>query len=470
MSDKNPTQSSNPQPRKLEADVVIIGAGLSGLLLAHRILSQDPDRSVVVLEAGPRCGGKIRTDTENGFLSEWGPECFHIPLNDPDFQWLYQSLPLKPITANHEAKTRYVVKNGQLVPLGPQILFSGKLLGLKARLRLALEPFSQGPKSQEPSLADFARRRLGGETVPALFAPMCAGIFAGDPEKLSLAAAFPKLHEIDQGGGIVRSLLRRKKDKNKVGPRQMVTFKRGLQELVDLLEERLGDSLRLESRVQSVEKSEDGFHVRVSTKDGELTVASPKIVFSSPAFASAKLSEDFAPKLSSLLSKLIYADLAVIALGYPEAQVAAPLSGFGALVGEDKRDKPLRSLGYLQSSDVFPDRAPPGHRLFRVMLGGVKSPELLDLSDEELYALTQGELKELMGVTGSPVYQRIYRHRRGIPQYIVGHKPWLEELEEARKEIPGLYLSGNSYHGPGLADVMRNAFKVADSVLSNLRE
>lgn len=475
MSAEHPPQTTDTPKQALtvkndEVDVVIIGAGLSGLLLAHRILSQDPNRSVILLEAGPRCGGKVRTDIEDGFLSEWGPECFHIPLNDPDFQWLYQSLPLKPITANHVAKTRYVVKNGELVPLGPKVLFSGKLLGLKARLRLALEPFSRGPKSAEPSLADFARRRLGGDTVPALFAPMCAGIFAGDPEKLSLAAAFPKLHEIDQQGGIVRSLLRRKKDKDRVGPRQMVTFKKGLQELVDLLEERLADSLHLESQVQSVAKSAQGFTVTARTNNEEYTVSSQKIVFSSPAFATAKLSKTLAPELSTLLAKLTYADLAVVALGYPESQVTAALSGFGALVGEDDRDKPLRSLGYLQSSEVFPERAPADHRLFRIMVGGVKSPELLDLSDEDLYALTQGELKELMGVVGEPVYKRIYRHRRGIPQYIVGHKPWLDELEEARKEIPGLYLSGNSYHGPGLADVMRNAFKVADNVLSKLRE
>lgn len=465
----NKTQQSSPS-LPTESDVVVIGAGLSGLLVAHRIISQNPDCSVTLIEAGPRCGGKVQTDREDGFLSEWGPECFHIPLNDPDFQWLYQSLPLEPITANQVAKTRYVVKNGELVALGPKILFSGKLLGLKARLRLAMEPFSSGPKSPEPSLADFARRRLGGDTVSALFAPMCAGIFAGDPEQLSLAAAFPKLHEIDQQGGIVRSLLRRKKDKNQVGRREMVTFKGGLQELIDLLDDRLKARLRLNTKVQEIEKTATGFTVRVSSEEGEQSLTCSQLVFSSPAFASATLCQGFAPKLSEILAKLVYADLAVVALGYPESQVSRPLSGFGALVGEDHREKPLRSLGYLQSSDVFPERAPDKHKLFRVMIGGVKSPELLDLSDDEVYDLVRGELQELMGVTGDPVYTRIYRHRRGIPQYIVGHKAWLEDVEDSVREIPGLSLSGNSYYGPGLADVMRNAFKVADGVLSKLRE
>jgi protoporphyrinogen/coproporphyrinogen III oxidase len=465
-----PVDELNPKPpaKPVKVDVAIVGAGFSGLVVSLRLQSQKAPLSVALIDAASRPGGRIQTDRDSGFVCEWGPECIHTPLDDPCFQWLEESLSIKAITARHQAKQRYVIKDGKPVKLGPGILLSGSLLSLKARLRLLLEPFSSGPGEQEASLADFGRRRLGSESVAALLGPMCSGIFAGDPEQLSLESAFPKLFELDQSGGMVRALFRRKKTKS--SRRQMVSYQHGLGELVAALEKASLSSLYLNTKIQSISSDNHRYAIATRAASGlEILFQARRWVLATPAFASASIIRDFAPPLASCLDSLAYADLAVVGLGYRAEDVTTPLQGFGALVGPDQRSRPLRSLGYLQPSQVFAGRAPRGHHLFRVMIGGVKFPELLDKSDEEIYELVEEELGQLMGLRGKAVFRRLFRHKRGIPQYLLGHKKWLETVKTCQAEHQGLYLSGSSYHGPGLADVMRDACQVGDEVAASLK-
>jgi protoporphyrinogen/coproporphyrinogen III oxidase len=457
---------------KADTDLIIIGAGFSGLLLAHRLLSKHQYSSITILETSSQTGGRVRTLNEGGFRCEWGPECMHTPLQDPNFQWMESSLGLKASVANPSASRRFVIKNGRLVKLGPGILFSSALLPLKDRLRFLWEPFSKGPGAKEQSLADFARRRLGPATVDNLFRPMCAGIFAGDPARLSLASAFPKLHEIDQAGGIVRFMLKRKKDQGlRPGPRRMVSFPGGLEDLIQALTKKVQSHLHTDVGIERIQKDATGFTVECQgdSESETRTFRCRQLAIAAPAFAGQKLCQSFAPGLAEQLSKLAYAPICVVGLGYKSADVPKPLDGFGALVGLDQRETPLRSLGFLQSSSVFPGRAPKGHRLIRVMIGGVQSPEILEMSDESLLELVQGELGELMGVQAAPVFQRIFRYSRGIPQYELGHGAWLKGLKKEQAQYPGLYLAGGSYHGPGLADVMRDAIAVADQIAGSVQ-
>lgn len=463
-------------------DTAIIGGGLAGLVAGLKRI-EDLGRDgpeVTILEAGQRAGGRTLTEARGGFRCEWAAECFHIPEDDPAFQWLLNAVEgLDPVRAHAAARKRSIIKDGRRIALGPGALLTGRLLALKARLRLLLEPFTAGPPAGDESLADFARRRLGPETVANLFAPMSAGIFAGDPERLSLRSAFPRLAALDAAGGLTRAMLvalggalRRKITKAPrpgPGPRRMLSFRGGLSELIAGLEARLGPALRLGCPTLSVEAEDGGFRLRLG--EGE-AVRARRLIVAAPADAAARILEELDPELSAELAGIESIDVAVVGLGYRQEQIRRPLEGFGALVGPDRRPQGerLEALGYLCSSTSFPGRAPEGHVLFRILYGGAKAPALATAGSEALLALARRELAAVVGAEGEPVWTAHFEHRRGIPQYQVGHAARLARIDALLERWPGLTLAGNSYRGPGLADTLRSGLRAAEGCRTALAQ
>lgn len=416
----------------------------------------------------------MRTDRQDGFLSEWGPECFHIPKDDEALLWLTDSLKLPFIEAHGAAKKRYILKNGAFVKLGLGAILGGGLLSLKARLRLLLEPLNGPKNANDQSLADFARRRFGPETVDNLLGPMCAGVYAGDPAELSLERAFPAIAEFDRRGGILGALWRALTGAlarlvgrgAKASRRAMLSFEHGTGQLMERLAEELGPRLMTGCEVEAVERVGELFVTRL--RDGR-RLQSRSLVMSAPAFVAAELLKTLSAELSEQLAGIPYADIAVVAQGFKDTQIARPLDGFGALRGLDERgpEQRLSGLGFLQSSSVFDGRAPAGHTLLRTMIGGRRQPELVALPEDQLLALVREDLQALFGVEGEPCFQRVYRHSRGIPQYLVGHGSRLERLRALCADIPGLYLAGNAYYGPGLADTLRLSVGIADQIANS---
>ncbi len=461
--------------------IQIIGGGLTGMTtaLAIRDLAAKrdlPQPRIQILEATPRAGGKIQTSQFEGYTCEWGVNGF---LNkEPKTLELCQRLgiaeQLQPATGAF--KKRYIYTRGKLrsVQMHPlKFLFSG-LLPLGALLRLIREPWIKARPTggSDESVADFARRRIGPVAYQVLVDSMQTGIYAGDPEQMSVASAFPRVVEVErQYGSLIRGMAKLAKERKAqgeplpgAGPAgHLTSFKGGMQVLIDALTSALGDQVCLSRTVQAISAQESALSLTIQGQE-ELTPADA-VVLACPAHAAASITRALDPELSAILAEIPYPPLAVVCLGYPRAAVAHPMDGFGYLV---PRTAQLRILGTLWTSTIFPNNTPEGDVFLRVMIGGARDPEAIELSDDSLLEFVQRELTQVQGVTGAPTFKRVFRHLQAIPQYVIGHGDRLDRIEGRLKRLPGLYITGNAYRGIGVNDCAKNAWPMAEQVLADL--
>lgn len=437
---------------------LVIGAGISGLCAAFYLAREHGAESVRVLEADHAPGGTARTNGEGGFHCEWGPNGF-LDKEPLTLQWIADlGLSGRILRANAAASRRFLVRHGRLVEVKPPpaFLFS-PLLSLRGRLRLLCEPFIRpGGGDQPESIWHFAARRIGREAADLLVAPMVTGVFAGDARQLSLKHCFPRLAELEREYGSLFKALRamRASGQRALGPGGVLTsLDEGMGLLTRTAAEALGDRLLRRSRVASV--AHDGTAFRTRTADG-LEIQSENVVVAAPAHAAADFLAPLDRRLDSALRGIAYADVAVVCTGYRRERVRHALDGFGFLI---PRVEGRRALGSLWSSSIFANRAPEGYVLMRTMFGGYLDPEAAALSDAALARLVREEVHPLTGIAGEPDFVRIFRHRPGIPQYLLGHGTRLSTIEAAEERHPGLVFAGNAYRGVGVNDCVASAHR-----------
>ncbi len=455
--------------------VAVVGGGIAGLTLAHR-LARDGRVAVSVLERAGRSGGHIRTEEADGFRFEWGPNGF---LDDaPETLALVGALGLEDrlLPSRDEARRRYIFRAGRLhrVPGGPVSLLRSRLLSWPGKARLALEPWARPRPEGEETIDAFATRRIGAEAAAVFVGPMVTGVFAGDPRQLSLAACFPRLLALEtEHGGLVRALLalgRRRRAGGTPRPSplgRLTSFRDGTEELVRALARALGPSLRTAAAVRALlarTADRDGSaRYRLELADGSL-VAADAVVLAGPAGESARLLEGTDAAAAALLREIPAVPVGVIGLGYEASSLPRALDGFGFLV---PRGEGPKLLGVLWESSIFPGRAPEGAVLLRAMVGGASDPEALDLPDDALLARVRAGLLTTLGLVAPPRFVRIVRHRAGIPQYTVGHLARLDRLERRlADDHPGLFLAGSSYRGVALNACIAEAVPLAERILA----
>ena len=465
--------------------VIIIGGGISGLstawLLRDKALKAGIGLDLTLLEKETRMGGKIWSIRDEGYTCEWGPNGFLD--SKPQTLELCNAIGVSNNLhrSNDNARKRFIFSGGKLHPLpegGPSFLKS-RLISWTGKLRLALEPtpfIASAPVGVDESLADFGRRRLGAEALDKLIAPMVSGIFAGDPETMSLVSCFPRIAELEREyGGLVRAMIMLAKKKKRdvaegkvvssaAGPGGVLTsFREGIQCLSDALTDSLGSIIKAKKDVFSVKKAHDGAY-RVLCSDGS-ELSADLVIAASPAFAVASMLDGMDGELSGALRQIPYASMTVVCFGYERDKIAHPLDGFGYLI---PKKEGCSTLGTLWDSSMFDNRAPDGKVLLRSMMGGACFPEYVKLSDDEVARRVRRDLKATMGIDAEPSFIRIFRHPHAIPQYTVGHGKRLEALDERLKAHPGLILTGNSYRGIGLNDCVAAAQRASDEALSIL--
>jgi oxygen-dependent protoporphyrinogen oxidase len=454
--------------------VVVVGGGISGLALAHRLRTGgDRSLSVTVVERAVRPGGPIRTEAMDGFLLECGPEGFLD--NAPDTLALAGALGLadRLLPSRDEARRRFVYRGGRLqaLPTGPLSFLRSRLLSARAKLRLAREPWSRPRPSEDETIDAFATRRLGAEAASALVGPMVTGVFAGDPRRLSLRACFPRLFELEsEHGGLLRGVfagVRKKRDPG--APRRspfgrLTSFRGGMEELVRALAGSLGPDLRTGVAVRTLQvASGDEPRYRVVLEDGS-ALAADVVVLAGRAADTARLLEPRVAEAAALLREIPSAPVGVVGLGYPSSAMPRPLDGFGFLVAPGEG---VRILGVLWESSIFDGRAPQGSVLLRVMVGGSLDPEVLDLSDDRLLESVREGLATTMGLRGAPTFVRIVRHRAGISQYTVGHVERVQRAERLLAEaLPRVFLAGSSYRGVAVNACIAEAEPLAARILA----
>lgn len=440
--------------------VAVIGAGISGLVTAFRLQQRGVD--VTVFEASGTVGGNIRSELRDGFLLEYGPNTF---LTNRNLYDLIADLGLldQVVSPRPSAKKRYIVRNGRVtqLPAGPGGLFSSKAFSAAGKITLLGEPFrKRGTRSGE-SVYDFFARRFGSEIADYAADPFIAGIYAGDPRKLSIEAAFPRLFEYEQQhGSIIRGALFSKKDKPAKPPKgfpRSFTFERGVATVIRTLSGKLGNSVELNEPVISLTKSSDGY--RVATEDGEQFFDA--VVVSTPAYAASKLLGEMDAALAARLADVHYPPIAVVTTAFEASQVANAPSGFGVLVpAVEKR----QILGVLFNSSAFGNRAPAGYHLYTTFIGGSRDSELCEKPEAELAQIALEELASLFGAQGTPVLTEVKKWDRAIPQYNVGYESVLAAIDKFRVDHPGVFFCSNFYKGISVGDCVKNADLTAAEV------
>ena len=462
--------------------IAIIGAGLSGLCTAYYLVDLLSDAGkeaeILLLEADGVPGGKMRTIRQDGFHMEWGPNGFLT--NKPHGMELVKELGIEGRLARSSdlARKRFIFSGGTLhrLPETPPAFFRSKLLSLSGRIRILWEPFAAGPpRGVDESLGDFARRRLGPEALEKLIDPMVTGIFAGDPDKMSLRSCFPVIHDLEQAhGGLVRGMLSLRKERAKRGVKSemsagpggvLMSFDGGVQVLADTLAGRLADGLHLNVSVDRVERHGEAYVLSISEGGVREKMVADVVVVATPAYAAARILSPLDEGLTEALASIPYSPITVAALGYEKETLGNPLDGFGFLI---PRGENRKILGALWDSSVFPNRAPEGKALLRVMVGGVREPALAELPEEQLLALVQNELAVIMGISGKPVLARTFFHDRGIPQYLVGHGKRLERIDGRLAHFPGLHLNSNAYRGIALNDCVLQSRLSAERITKTI--
>ncbi|TVQ98742.1 MAG: protoporphyrinogen oxidase [Deltaproteobacteria bacterium] len=482
MTERPGEGNPGPTPRR----VVVIGAGLSGLTTAFTLMRRAPSLDVTVLEAGSRAGGTARTEQVDGFHVDHGPNGFLT--NVPDTLELVSELgcDAELVTAADAAGLRFLWHRGELVPLpmSPPAFLRTPLLGIAGKLRVAVEPLIPRGGTADETVHAFVSRRLGPSFADAFVGPMVLGITGGDARRVELSSLFPRMAALErEHGGLFRALWARRRAGRAerralppgeeggertgaggpAGPSgQLTTLRGGVGSLGEALGSALGNRLRTRCEVTAVERRGQRWAVR--TGEGFIEEADA-LVLAIPAWRARTLLEGVVVGVGDELTGIPAAGIDVLALGWRRENVPHPLNGFGYLV---PRGQGPRMLGCLWTSSIFPHQAPSGHVLLRVMVGGDVDPGIQEMEPLQVQELVLQELKQVLGVSVSPVMLRHIRWPQGIPQYRPGHAARVVRIEEALERVGSIWLTGNSYRGVGVNDCVRDGRRVAEAILALL--
>ncbi len=482
--------------------VVVVGGGVSGLAAAYRIRETARRRGlsveITLLESRPGVGGKIGSVREEGFLCETGPNGFLD--NEPATLRLVDDLGLRDrlLRSRDVSRRRFLVRDGRLVEMHmhPVRFLRSPLLSRRAKLRMALEFFVRARRDgADESVGDFGRRRLGREFTEVMLDSMVSGIYAGDVDRLSVAAAFPKIVDLEREyGGLFRGLLGKQKERRRArraakaaagesaaaetatgpstggtmpakveaGPGGVLhSFREGMGEAITALRDSLGPIVRCASPVAQIEA---GPPHRLHLAEGDV-VEADAIVLTAPAPASAQLLRGVADEAAAALAEIPVVGVHVVCLGFRHDQIAADTEAFGVLI---PRKEGLRTLGAIFSSGTFEGRAPRGFTLLTCMIGGRHDPAADALDDEDLRAQVLSDMRPLLGLSGEPIFVRVFRWARGIPQYELGHLERVRRAREDVAQIDGIFLGGNAVAGVSFNHCIAHAETLGRQVCDHL--
>lgn len=446
-------------------DTAVVGGGLAGLGTAS-LLHQRGD-NVVLFEKENEPGGKVRSVREDGFVVEMGPLGWLD--REPVVGDMVSNLGLTPLIADDVQKDRSLYKDGGLIALpsdGKSFLMS-KVLPFSAKLRLGCEMFIPAKRDGEESIHSWATRRLGKHVATTLFGAMVSGIYGGDPEKLSVHAAFPMMAgwEFESGScmrGAMKHMRKKGRDIREGRLRKtsgtLCSLPGGLGDFTDTIAAQLGSNYRGGKGLDEVVPNGDGWDLY---QDGEIVATAKNLVLAVPAREAARLMGVVGKDLVPVADSIPGNNLCVVTGAWRRDKVKDALRSFGFIA---LRNHGFRPLGVQYASSIFPDQSPSDMVQLRVLIGGSFDPDVADLNDQDLEAECFGPLHDLLGVQGDPERTWIRRVAGGIPQYTIGHLDRIAAFDAKEKLYPGLHFAGDSLHGVGVNAVLKRALVVADRI------
>ncbi len=456
--------------------VAIIGGGMAGLAAAHTLNRAMSEEGVAIdwhlYEQQDRVGGKIVTDAQDGFVIEGGPDSFIT--QKPDGLALCKELGLDQelIPCNQDQQKVYILVNGQLcaLPMGFRLtvptriwpFLRSPLFSWRAKLRMSMEPFIPARQDDEDeSVSAFITRRLGREAADKIGGPLMAGIYVADPERLSILSTFPMFRAMERQYDSLMRAMRVAARKPSAKTPMFMSLKNGMGQLVERLHAPLAARCHTGVRVESIETQAEAPYA-LHTDDG--IKWADALILAAPLPETARLLADLDATAAEELAGIRYVSTATLSLGYalPLNGVTQPLDGFGFVI---PRSEQRSILACTWSSVKFDHRAPDGHVLMRVFIGGDGQESLLEQSDDDLVTLARRELHDILGLTNDPVLHRVYRWPRGNPQYDVGHAARMRALCARVHARSGLQLAGSGIQGIGLPDCIKSGRSAAESIL-----
>ena len=459
----------SPLPDFARVDVAIVGAGISGLSAAYELQSRG--LTTCVLASRDRPGGVILTEEIDGFVVDAGPDSLLV--QKPAALELCRELGLaERLFPTKRPRTAYVYRAGALHPI-PETsilgfptrlwpLATSSLFTTRAKIRMAREVFSR-PRAQEgdESIAAFVRRHFGTEAVEYVAEPLLAGIHAGDVDRLSIRAAFPRLVEAEaRHGSIIRAFAGRAGGGR--GDGVFRSLPGGIGELVRALVSRLPEeTVRCGGRVHAIELGE---RVRVF-QEHHPAIAARAVVLAMPAWAVASLVQPIDGALANLCQTIPYWSTATVAFAYRREAVAHPMRGTGFVI---PRKEGLTITAGSWVSSKWPQRAPDGQVLLRAFLGGARDPAAIERSDADLTAAAERDLSAILGISGPPLFTRVYRWHRANPQQEVGHLTRMADIDERLTHRPRLAITGTGFRGVGIPDCIAHARATAAALAERL--
>jgi oxygen-dependent protoporphyrinogen oxidase len=450
--------------------IAIIGAGITGLTAAFYLkLKRYP---VTVYEESGRVGGVIQSLRQDGYLAELGPNT--ILETSPRITQLVRDagLQARRLDPDPKAGARFVVRYKRPIPMpdSPLEFFTTKLFTAKAKLAVLREPFvPRLREKKEESIAEFVQRRLGQEFLDHAIDALVAGVYAGDPGKLSVQQAFPKLAQLEKKyGSLIKGQIfgaRERKQRGEVAKDRApkFSFDEGLQVLPDALHAQLGDAVRLNTSVTRLAQTALGWTLTLREGGRQSLAEHSAVVYAGTAFrlAQLKITAQQASVDLTGFSGIRYPPVASVVLGFRREDVAHPCEGFGMLI---PKVEDFNILGTIFSSSLFPNRAPAGHLTLTSYIGGERHPELASKPPGVLVDLTCEDLSVLLGVKGEPTFQHCAVYPKAIPQYNVGYGRYRELMAEIEQRAPGVFLAGHYRDGVSLGDSIVSGRNVVDRV------
>lgn len=449
-------------------DILIIGAGLTGLTLGYYLKKAGKD--FVILEKNNSTGGVISTVNEDGFIFEKGPNTG--VLSNPEIAWLFDDLSSDCTleTGDRKANKRYILKNRvwTALPSGPVSAVNTPLFRFGDKLRVLAEPFRKPGTDPNETVAQLVRRRLGKSFLDYAVNPFISGIYAGDPDKLVTRFALPKLYNLEQNyGSFIKGAIAKsreqKSDYEKKATKEVFSVKGGLGNLIAALTKNIGNErIIVGSEKTVINRTGSGYIIQSEDRQGEKRTFSSKIVITTTgAFALPSLLPFVSSSVMEKITGLEYAKVVQVSAGYKKWE-GMKLDAFGGLVPEVEKRK---ILGILFPSAIFAGRAPLEGALLSVFLGGTRNPGMIDKSDSDLTSVVLEEINETMGTSKEPDLIRINRYMHAIPQYDEKSAARLESIERIQSENPGLILAGNIRDGIGMADRVKQAKTISELLI-----
>lgn len=468
--------------------IIIIGGGIAGLAAAHRLqeeISNGAALECVVLEAAAQFGGKIATERFDGFVIERGPDSFIS--QKPAAIELCKKLGLgdRLVGTNQEQTKTYVYTGKKLVtmPDGLSLMIPTKFLPFAltplfswpGKVRMAMDliiPKKRG--NGDESLASFVRRRMGEEALRKMAEPMLAGIYASDPETMSIHSTFPMFVQTEKKyRSLILGMLDRKRQMLTQKPSQpkpgknhqpfslFMTLKNGLGEMVDAAVEKSPDvSFRANAKVGEVKQGTANAW-QVVLQDGEI-IDADVVIFATPAKLSADFLQPIAPKVTELLKQIKYVSTATVTLAYRKEGFSHPLNGFGFVV---PRTEGRKILACTWTSSKFPHRTPEGYVMLRCFVGGALHEDLAEQDKQAIATMVKKELVDLMDIHQEPEICKVFHNKKSNVQYRVGHAGLIDSVQKELQAFPGLFLAGSAYTGIGIPDCVQNGTRTAESAI-----